>query len=70
VIWFWRAIEHFDNDRRRKLLQLVTGSSRLPIKEFGENGVENSTPFTIALFSPYKDTNSLPIINTWYYLLL
>ena len=34
VKWFWRAVEDFDEERRARLLQFVTGSSRVPLQGF------------------------------------
>jgi len=34
VQWFWRAVTQFDDDRRARLLQFVTGSFRLPVDGF------------------------------------
>ncbi|KAF7684283.1 E3 ubiquitin-protein ligase TOM1-like [Astathelohania contejeani] len=35
VVWFWRAVRSFGNEDRARLLQFVTGTSRLPIGGFG-----------------------------------
>lgn len=34
VKWFWKAVELFDEERRARLLQFVTGSSRVPLQGF------------------------------------
>lgn len=34
VKWFWKAVEEFDEERRARLLQFVTGSSRVPLQGF------------------------------------
>jgi len=34
VRWFWRAVEEYDEERRARLLQFVTGSSRVPLQGF------------------------------------
>lgn len=34
VRWFWKAVEFFDEERRARLLQFVTGSSRVPLQGF------------------------------------
>jgi hypothetical protein len=43
IIWFWQAVERFDNDQRLKLLQFVTGTSSIPYEGFsalrGSNGL-------------------------------
>ena len=63
IRWFWQAIESFDNERRTKLLQLITGSKSLPLIEFSEIDEENSSPFTIFL-NRNADKNSLPVMHT------
>jgi len=34
VQWFWRAVTQFDDERRARLLQFVTGSYRVPVDGF------------------------------------
>jgi len=34
VNWFWRAVDEYDEERRARLLQFVTGSSRVPLQGF------------------------------------
>lgn len=34
VQWFWKAVESYDDECRARLLQFVTGSSRVPIGGF------------------------------------
>ena len=34
VKWFWQAVEGYDNEMRARLLQFVTGSSRVPLQGF------------------------------------
>ncbi|XP_056441272.1 E3 ubiquitin-protein ligase SMURF2-like [Gadus chalcogrammus] len=34
VRWFWKAVESYDEERRARLLQFVTGSSRVPLQGF------------------------------------
>nr|CAB3252474.1 E3 ubiquitin-protein ligase HECW2-like [Phallusia mammillata] len=42
IQWFWLALERFDNERRLRLLQFVTGTSSMPYEGFaalrGPNG--------------------------------
>ncbi|XP_019648057.1 PREDICTED: E3 ubiquitin-protein ligase HECW2-like isoform X2 [Branchiostoma belcheri] len=42
IQWFWTAVERFDNERRLRLLQFVTGTSSIPYEGFaalrGSNG--------------------------------
>lgn len=34
VRWFWQAVEAFNEERRGRLLQFVTGSTRVPLQGF------------------------------------
>jgi len=34
VKWFWRSVAEFDEEKRARLLQFVTGSSRVPLQGF------------------------------------
>lgn len=36
VVWFWKAVFSFDNEFRARLLQFVTGTSRVPMNGFRE----------------------------------
>ncbi|KJE88728.1 Nedd4 protein [Capsaspora owczarzaki ATCC 30864] len=36
VIWFWKVVDSFDNEMRARLLQFVTGTSRVPMNGFRE----------------------------------
>ncbi|KAJ3615875.1 hypothetical protein Zmor_012234 [Zophobas morio] len=36
VLWFWSVVEDFDNEMRARLLQFVTGTSRMPVNGFRE----------------------------------
>lgn len=36
IMWFWQAVKSFDNEKRSRLLQFVTGTCRLPVGGFGE----------------------------------
>ncbi len=36
IIWFWKALENYDNELRARLLQFVTGTSKVPMNGFGE----------------------------------
>ncbi len=43
IIWFWVAVDKFDNEQKLKLLQFVTGTSSIPYEGFaalrGSNGL-------------------------------
>lgn len=36
IIWFWKAVTNYDNELRARLLQFVTGTSKVPMNGFGE----------------------------------
>lgn len=51
VKWFWKAVESFDEERRARLLQFVTGSSRVPLQGFKAlQGTYRTQCVTIELF--------------------
>ncbi|KAJ6221143.1 hypothetical protein RDWZM_006955 [Blomia tropicalis] len=66
VQWFWRAVESFSEERRARLLQFVTGSSRVPLQGFkalqGSTGAAGPRLFTIHQID--ADTNNLPKAHT------
>ena len=36
VVWFWRAVRGMDGEERAKLIQFVTGTSKVPLEGFGK----------------------------------
>lgn len=54
VKWFWKAVESFDEERRARLLQFVTGSSRVPLQGFkalqGNNTQGRNTTYLMFFF--------------------
>jgi E3 ubiquitin-protein ligase HUWE1 len=44
ILWFWRAVRTFDQESRAKLLQFVTGTSKVPLEGFaalqGATGIQ------------------------------
>ncbi|KAK9762549.1 E3 ubiquitin-protein ligase tom1 [Basidiobolus ranarum] len=63
IQWFWRAVRSFDQEERAKLIQFVTGTSKVPLEGFsslqGVNGVQK--------FQIHKDpssTHRLPSAHT------
>jgi len=42
VVWFWQAVQSFEHEERARLLQFVTGTSKVPVEGFkalyGSNG--------------------------------
>ncbi|XP_042639477.1 E3 ubiquitin-protein ligase SMURF2 [Orycteropus afer afer] len=63
VKWFWKAVESFDEERRARLLQFVTGSSRVPLQGFKAlQGAAGPRLFTIHQIDAC--TNNLPKAHT------
>ncbi|XP_048080658.1 E3 ubiquitin-protein ligase SMURF1 isoform X10 [Ursus arctos] len=66
VRWFWQAVETFDEERRARLLQFVTGSTRVPLQGFkalqGSTGAAGPRLFTIHLID--ANTDNLPKAHT------
>ncbi|XP_070581040.1 E3 ubiquitin-protein ligase SMURF2-like [Ptychodera flava] len=64
--WFWRAVESFDEERRARLLQFVTGTSKVPLQGFkalqGSTGAAGPRLFTIHQID--GPTNALPKAHT------
>jgi len=62
VVWFWRIVKAMSNEERAKLLQFITGTSKVPLNGFKElEGVSGLTKCNI-----HKDpsTNRLPTSHT------
>ncbi|CAB1433446.1 unnamed protein product [Pleuronectes platessa] len=63
VKWFWKAVETFDEERRARLLQFVTGSSRVPLQGFKAlQGAAGPRLFTIHQID--ASANNLPKAHT------
>ncbi|KAK3091923.1 hypothetical protein FSP39_023756 [Pinctada imbricata] len=66
VKWFWRAVDTFDDEMRARLLQFVTGSSRVPLQGFkalqGSTGAAGPRLFTIHQVD--TNTDNLPKAHT------
>ncbi|XP_022704202.1 E3 ubiquitin-protein ligase SMURF2-like isoform X2 [Varroa jacobsoni] len=67
VEWFWQIVESYDEEQRARLLQFVTGSSRLPLQGFsalqGSTGAVGPRPFTLHLVAD-ACTDNLPKAHT------
>jgi E3 ubiquitin-protein ligase HUWE1 len=62
VSWFWRIVRGMSNEERAKLLQFVTGTSKVPLNGFKDlEGMQGNT-----LFSIHKDPSQsrLPTSHT------
>ncbi|KAG1714616.1 E3 ubiquitin-protein ligase SMURF2 [Nymphon striatum] len=66
VKWFWKAVESYSEEMRARVLQFVTGSSRVPLQGFkalqGSTGAAGPRLFTIHLFE--SSTVNLPKAHT------
>jgi E3 ubiquitin-protein ligase HUWE1 len=62
IVWFWRMVRSFDKEQRAKLLQFVTGTSKVPLNGFKE--LEGMNGFS--RFSIHRDYTSdrLPSAHT------
>jgi len=55
ILWFWRAVLSFGDERRSKLLLFVTGTSRVPMNGFSElQGSNGPKKFTIQKLCSYE----------------
>ncbi|XP_067123380.1 E3 ubiquitin-protein ligase SMURF2 isoform X2 [Centruroides vittatus] len=66
VKWFWQCVDSYNEERRARLLQFVTGSSRVPLQGFkalqGSTGAAGPRLFTIHLVD--ASTDNLPKAHT------
>ena len=63
--WFWRALRSFDKEERAKLVQFVTGTSKVPLEGFkalqGMHGIQR-----FQIHKMYGRPDRLPSAHTWY----
>jgi hypothetical protein len=67
VDWFWEVVDDFDQRKRSRLLQYVTGSSGVPVEGFAALTSLDGTlqPFTIQLVDiAAKTYSTLPYAST------
>lgn len=63
IQWFWRAIRSFDKEEKAKLLQFVTGTSKVPLNGFKElEGMNGFARFNI--HRDYSSKEKLPSSHT------
>ncbi|KAK4198469.1 putative E3 ubiquitin-protein ligase TOM1-like protein [Triangularia verruculosa] len=63
IQWFWRAVRSFDKEERAKLLQFVTGTSKVPLNGFKElEGMNGVSRFNI--HRDYGNKERLPSSHT------
>ncbi|OLY81926.1 E3 ubiquitin-protein ligase TOM1-like [Smittium mucronatum] len=63
IIWFWRTVRSFDQEERAKLLQFVTGTSKVPLEGFsklqGSGGIQK-----FQIHRDFSSTARLPSAHT------
>ncbi|CAK4034680.1 related to HECT [Lecanosticta acicola] len=63
IQWFWRAVRSFDKEEKAKLLQFVTGTSKVPLNGFKElEGMNGHAKFNI--HRDYSSKEKLPSSHT------
>ena len=63
IQWFWRAVRSFDKEEKAKLLQFVTGTSKVPLNGFKElEGMNGFAKFNI--HRDYSSKEKLPSSHT------
>ncbi|KAL8948008.1 MAG: hypothetical protein Q9222_005767 [Ikaeria aurantiellina] len=63
IQWFWRAVRSFDKEEQAKLLQFVTGTSKVPLNGFGQlEGMNGFSRFNI--HRDYGNKDRLPSSHT------
>ena len=63
IQWFWRAVRSFDKEEQAKLLQFVTGTSKVPLNGFKElEGMNGFSKFNI--HKDYGNKERLPSSHT------
>jgi E3 ubiquitin-protein ligase HUWE1 len=63
IQWFWRAVRSFDKEEQAKLLQFVTGTSKVPLNGFKElEGMNGFSRFNI--HKDYGNKERLPSSHT------
>ena len=62
VRWFWKCISKWDDEKKARLLQFVTGTSRIPVNGFKDlQGSDGPRRFTIEKLG---ESNALPKSHT------
>lgn len=63
ILWFWRAVKSFDKEEKAKLLQFITGTSKVPLNGFKElEGMNGFSKFSI--HRDYGNKERLPSSHT------
>ncbi|KAJ3224220.1 hypothetical protein HK099_000081 [Clydaea vesicula] len=63
IQWFWRVVRNFTQEERAKLIQFVTGTSKVPLEGFsdlqGSNGIQK-----FQIHKDYSSNTRLPSAHT------
>jgi E3 ubiquitin-protein ligase HUWE1 len=63
IQWWWRAVRSFDQTEKAKLLQFITGTSKVPLEGFAHlQGVQGTQRFNI---HKAYGADRLPAAHTW-----
>mmetsp|Transcript_3272 Transcript_3272/g.3886 ORF Transcript_3272/g.3886 Transcript_3272/m.3886 type:complete len:687 (+) Transcript_3272:309-2369(+) len=62
IVWFWEAVTELSTEDREKLLQFITGSSRVPVGGFA--GFESGKSMLISIESITKEMSVFPRAHT------
>lgn len=63
IVWFWKCVTSWESERKARLLQFVTGTSRIPVNGFKDlQGSDGPRRFTIEKSGKLED---LPKSHTW-----
>jgi E3 ubiquitin-protein ligase NEDD4 len=64
ILMFWQTVEGWEAEKISRLIQFVTGTSRIPVNGFKDlQGSDGPRKFTI---EKTGEINSLPKAHTWY----
>jgi E3 ubiquitin-protein ligase NEDD4 len=65
VVNFWKVVRTWDSEKKARLIQFVTGTSRIPVNGFKDlHGSDGPRRFTIERTG---HVDSLPKAHTWYF---
>jgi len=65
IINFWKCVQEFSNENRKKLLLFATGNSHIPVTGFKDlKGNGRIQHFTIKRVTPFDIQNALPTSHT------
>ncbi len=63
IQWFWKCIRSWDSEKKARLLQFTTGTSRIPVNGFKDlQGSDGPRRFTI---EKSGEITQLPKAHTW-----